>query len=291
MANQQINNREPTDLKHSIRELEEKNEELEAQQEELQAVVEALIDKNNRLNTAMQELTERNFEMDQLIYRTSHDLRSPISSILGILNLLNMEKEQPFTDYLGHIQSKTNQLDTTVQSLVNFVKSTREEIKTEDINLKELVQTNVDQLEFIPNYDKLQILIKDNFKGAFYSDYSKLAILVRCLLSNAIQFQGANQENYLEITISGSQENAQIEFFDNGQGIAKSVLPKVTEMFFRGNIDSKGAGMGLYIADKIVKKLNGTLKIDSKEGYWTNVIIKIDNKPQPPTTIKKIPAD
>ncbi len=279
MAKRQIINRERLNLKHSIRELEEKNEELEAQQEELQAVVEALVDKNNRLNTAMQELTERNFEMDQLIYRTSHDLRSPISSILGILNLLNMEKGQPFAEYLGHIQSKTNQLDTTVQSLVNFVKSTREEIKEEVIDIEELIQTTIGQLEFLPNFNKLQITIINNFKGtAFRSDYSKLAILIRCLVSNALQFQGMNKENRLEIEVSGNPENVQLAFHDNGQGIAQNILPKVTEMFFRGNMESKGAGMGLYIADKIVKKLNGTLKIDSKEGLWTKITVQLKKK-------------
>lgn len=279
MAKRQIINRERLNLKHSIRELEEKNEELEAQQEELQAVVEALVDKNNRLNTAMQELTERNFEMDQLIYRTSHDLRSPISSILGILNLLNMEKDQPFAEYLGHIQSKTNQLDTTVQSLVNFVKSTREEIKEEVIDIEKLIQTTIGQLEFLPNFNKLQITISNNFKGtAFRSDYSKLAILIRCLVSNALQFQGMNKENRLEIEVSGNPENVQLAFHDNGQGIAQNILPKVTEMFFRGNMESKGAGMGLYIADKIVKKLNGTLKIDSKEGLWTKITVQLKKK-------------
>src|SRR5688572_16348727 len=104
--------------------LADRMEEIEAQKEELTAAVEELSRQNIKLEYALDELRERNRELDQILYRASHDLRSPITSIVGILNVLEYE---PLTDLqvecFAHIRDRSLQMDELLGSLSILAKT------------------------------------------------------------------------------------------------------------------------------------------------------------------------
>ena len=126
---------EEEELNHLIKMLEERNarleerehdladktEELLAQKEELTAAIEELMAKNQSLSLTMSQLQDRNFELDQILYRTSHDLRSPQSSIKGVLNVLKTEAQTATAkDCCLHIENKTEQMDNLLRSVLFF---------------------------------------------------------------------------------------------------------------------------------------------------------------------------
>lgn len=95
---------------------------------------------------------------------------------------------------------------------------------------------------------------------------------------NAIQWQRQSHRHHIQTRVLVSEHDASISVTDNGVGIREEVLPRVFEMFFRGNEDSDGAGLGLYIVLETVKKLGGSIDIRSVPGQETEVTITLPNR-------------
>ncbi|MFW5761218.1 MAG: sensor histidine kinase, partial [Cyclobacteriaceae bacterium] len=200
----------------------------------------------------------------------------------GIINVLNINDDPKLlNDYIFHIKTKASQLDNTIQSLVELIKSSRERLTFEKINIEELIESIVLKLSNRENFDNLNIIINNISTDCdFYSNKFRVKIIIKAIISNAIQFQAQNKDdqNKLTIDIKINREKIIMKFWDNGTGIPPQIIDKVNGMFFRGSFQSKGAGMGLYITDKIVKVLEGEMVIESKEGEWTHVILKLPNR-------------
>jgi len=94
-------------------ELKERNEELEAQHEGLTAAIEALSKKNQYLEKTLKELDTRNREIDQIVYHASHDLKTPISSLEGIITLLATDKQTSVDDYFELAKKSTKNMKET----------------------------------------------------------------------------------------------------------------------------------------------------------------------------------
>ncbi|NBP70879.1 MAG: sensor histidine kinase, partial [Cytophagia bacterium] len=146
----------PTDLEQQKaqlmayeRELNERTEELEAQKEELTAAIEELVKMNNYLNATLAELQERNQELDQLVYRASHDFKTPITSTLGIVHLLKMEPMSPMLkEYVHRIDLSMHQMNDLLKSLSLFTQASLEEVFFEHVHLATLVENAKDRLQY-----------------------------------------------------------------------------------------------------------------------------------------------
>src|SRR5690606_25205204 len=88
------------------------------------------------LKATLEELSERNFELDQIMYKTSHDLRSPLSSILGLVNLARMDTEGSQRDYLEKIEGRIKKLDEFIKSMLNYARVSRDETGYEEVDLE-----------------------------------------------------------------------------------------------------------------------------------------------------------
>jgi light-regulated signal transduction histidine kinase (bacteriophytochrome) len=120
-------------------ELAERQEELESQKEELNAAIEELVSKNEYLTSTLDELSQRKAELDQLIYRMSHDLRTPVTSILGVCQVMKMEGlPAAFFFHLDHIQKKGYELDCLLKSLTSFSQAALEDLVSTDVSLRKL---------------------------------------------------------------------------------------------------------------------------------------------------------
>jgi signal transduction histidine kinase len=99
------------------------------------------------------------------------------------------------------------------------------------------------------------------------------------LLSNVVRYRDPwKADSYVSIKIYVGEHEAQMEFTDNGIGIADHYLDKIFKMFFRASADSKGSGLGLYIVKAAVEKLHGTIEVESQLGVGTTFRIAIPNQ-------------
>lgn len=226
----------------------------------------------------MEELSERNFELDQFMYKTSHDLRSPLSSVLGLINLAKFDSEKErVNDYLDKIEGRVRKLDEFVRSMLSYAKVSRAEINTSEVLLDELITANVKELEYLENFKKLKVVIKCNSKAKFLSDEMTLKLIFGNIISNAFKYYNINNKSYLKVTIDVNTLRASITFEDNGIGIQKEYLDKIFDMFFRATEKSEGSGLGMYIVKQAVDKLNGKINIISEYGKGTTIKLIIPN--------------
>src|SRR5690606_35670453 len=131
---------------------------------------------------------------------------------------------------------------------------------------------------YLEGYDSMQTNITINADVAFYSDEYRLTVIMNNLISNAINYQDRGKaSSILNISVLVNKERALVGVEDNGIGIAREFLPKIFNMFFRGTVKSKGAGLGLYIVKETVNKLNGRVKVDSEYGKGTLVELILPN--------------
>ncbi|MCU0390319.1 MAG: HAMP domain-containing histidine kinase [Thermoflexibacter sp.] len=236
---------------------------------------------SEELFKANQNLKKVNEELDRFVYSASHDLKAPLSSLLGLIKLfeLDLGNIDHTQQYLKMMQDSIHRLTKVIHDLADFSRNERLEIKLKRIDFQELVQEIVDSLRFIPNVDKInfKVNIKEHTKE-FYSDLLRIRIMLNNLITNAILYHNLLQNTPLIIIdIFIDDKKGSIEILDNGRGIAEEHHKKIFDMFYRASEDSKGSGLGLYIVKGIVDKLQGELILDSEYGSGTIFSIEIPN--------------
>lgn len=268
--------------------LEQQHEEMAMQDEELRQTNEELFTINNQLVSdreklldITEELQARNFELDQIMYKTSHDIRSPITSVLGLLNLLDdEEKSENVSEYLSFLRKRINDLDRFTKMMLEHGKSQRAELIPQSVNFSEMLNNVLDELKYHSYFSnlKVNIAIENKENVIFKTDIFRLKIIFSNLISNAVKYQNITQkESYLNINIVVDAEKIVANLQDNGIGIDEKYIPKIFDMFFRATDKGDGSGLGMYIVKQTIKKLNGNIRIESQLNQGTNVEFKIQN--------------
>ena len=256
------------------------NEELLSQQEVLKMAFDSLLAQKNELDEANKELSDRNFELDQFVYKISHDIRSPLTSVLGLVNLMKMETDHSrLLDSVMHIEKSVLKLDIFVKSMLDFARISRENVKLEEIYFFILVDDCMNNFKYLENFNKLTIHIdvQEN-ENKFFSEALRVTSIFQNIISNAIKYRNPHIYNsFLNIKIDITPTMANITFSDNGIGIKEEYLDKVFGMFVRATERSDGSGLGLYIVKQSVERLNGTIEIESKYGEGTKISMHLPN--------------
>jgi len=255
-------------------ELEDRNEELEAQHEELTAAVEALAEKNKYLEKTKQELENRNREIDQIIYRTSHDLKSPITSLEGIFSLVLTDDKVGLKDYIDLAQKATENMKERITMLRRYSSALLIDVKLEPINCELLWEELQLDLFQITNYEKVKISFRKDRDLAFRADQERIKIMLYNLIKNSIEYRRAENAR-VEIKIRERNGKVQLQVSDNGPGICPDVQKDIFKMFYRGTNKSKGAGLGLYLCDRIAKMHDGEIALVSSENVGTIVTVTL----------------
>lgn len=224
-----------------------------------------------------QELSKANEELDRFVYSASHDLRAPLTSILGVVNIARLELgEGPHSEYLGMIEKNVHKLDEFVKNIINYSKNARLELDASPIDFEKLIKDVYNELIKDQEERNISFDISVEQDDVFLSDVSKIQILLNNFLSNSIKYIDLEKETAkIEVKVNVKRNTAKIEIVDNGVGIEEKHLDKVFNMFYRATQLSEGSGIGLYIAKEVLNKLKGSVSISSAPKEGTNVTIKI----------------
>jgi len=266
-------------LSEREQELSERNEELEAQHEELTAAVEALIDKNARLESALEELHTRNQEIDQIVYRTSHDLKTPITSLEGLFDLMQVDGETNMEEYVDLAKKSTDDMKRMLQMLVRYSNNLVQSVNIEEVHIDRLQQVLEEELCELSGYDEVKINWSTSSIKSFKSDFERIKLILYNLIKNSIDFRKFGVGNTrIEIKFQEKHGVTKILVSDNGIGIPQNIQEEVFNMFFRGTNQSKGSGLGLYLCKRNVDLLDGKLNLMSSEQVGTTVQVDIPQK-------------
>lgn len=229
-----------------------------------------------KLQRTNQELSKRNTELDNFVYSVSHDLRAPIASVLGLINLAKKDGNVAMKDvYLDMINKSANQQDHFIREILDQSRNSRLDVKREEIFFEPMIEETFNQLKFATSAGQnVERVITVNQAEAFYSDKWRLKVILNNIISNAIRYRNG-KDPVIKVNVAVNSEGALVEIEDNGKGIAKEHLSKVCNMFYRATDDGAGSGLGLYIVKETIDKLKGSLKIDSEVGKGTMVSMSI----------------
>jgi PAS domain S-box-containing protein len=230
-----------------------------------------------------EELQVRNSELDHFVYKVSHDLRAPLSSILGLVNLAKFpdNSDSPY-HYLNLIGEKANGLDHFISDVLSHSKNLKMNVAVEEVNLKDILLNVISDLSYLNGAQDVEFDIRSD-NGPFYSDPWRISEIFRNLVSNAIKYrQQANTKPVVKVDIKITDTAATVVFADNGIGIEKESMGKIFEMFYRATDKSDGSGIGLYIVKNAVEKLNGTVAVDSIAGKGTTFKLELPNQRKSP---------
>lgn len=226
-----------------------------------------------------EELTKINAELDRFVYSASHDLRAPLMSIKGLLNMIKVDPEKKNAEhYLELMERSVDKLDNFISDIIHYSRNSRMDILPMSIDFTALLQESIDSLKFMEGAETVRSIKTLSCQTPFYSDYSRLLIIFNNMISNAVRYRDPwKQDSYLKIDIVVDEKEAVISFSDNGVGIPEEYVDKIFKMFFRANADSKGSGLGLYIVKSAIEKLSGVIKVQSRVGEGTTFTVSIPN--------------
>ncbi|MDJ1472878.1 sensor histidine kinase [Xanthocytophaga flava] len=260
------------------------NQELNQLKNELQ---DRVAERTRVLEQTLNELKERNHELDNYVYKVSHDLRAPLASILGLLQLVDMEmlNKDPSTsqikNYMELIQNRVHKADQFVQSVLMHSKSLNLTIQPKAINFAELIRESYSELQYMKNASAIDLQIEITEDAVFQSDELFVGAVIKNFLSNAIKYQDtAKSHTYVQFVVQTNAREAVLHIEDNGIGIEDQYQKQIFDMFFRATAQSDGSGLGLYIVRQIVTRLGGTLRMESRWGKGTLFTITLPNLQQ-----------
>jgi signal transduction histidine kinase len=220
-------------------------------------------------------LEKANVELDRFLYSTSHDLRAPLMSIKGLVNLAQ-RKESDIPFYLNLINQQTDKLDGFIQEIIDYSKNARMELRPELLDIKNAAQDVTAHLKYIDGADKIQFQYDVQFSDKVVTDRSRIQMILSNLISNSIKYHNLVQEApHIAITACRNNGHWKLSVADNGKGIPREHQNKVFDMFYRADESSKGSGLGLYIVKEAVCKLNGKIELQSEPNKGTTFTVTL----------------
>ena len=226
-----------------------------------------------------EELKTRNTELDNFVYKVSHDLRAPLSSVLGLAHLASIKgNDDNLADYVKLMGQKAKQLDHFISDVLSHSKNLKMELKVEQVDFQKIISQTFDDVSYLAGAQGVERKVSIS-TGEFYSDPWRIGEIFRNLVSNAIKYRKLGQsETSITISVEIRKDHCFISFEDGGIGIDELNLKKIFEMFYRASDQSDGSGLGLYIVKNAVEKLGGKISVDSELGKGTAFKINLPNQ-------------
>jgi PAS domain S-box-containing protein len=212
-------------------------------------------------------LAKANKELDQFVYSVSHDLRAPLSSILGLTNVYNLTDQQKEKESIVKlIGERTNILDAFIREILAYSRNSRTEIKNQEVNVLQAVNEVLDGLTYMQGFDRIRIVEDIQPELAVTTDKERLKVILSNLIANAVKYSDDRKESIVHIRsfVEGGSLILSIE--DNGIGIEKEHHERIFDMFYQAYELATGSGLGLYIVNETLQKLNGRIIMESQYG-------------------------
>ncbi len=214
---------------------------------------------------AEEELKDANIELEEFAYRTSHDLRSPISSSIGLLDLaeqsMNDKDYQNALISIAHTRKSLQKLDVLIEDILALTEVKNKEEQEQEIDVTALVNSVLERIDHMDGYKNLDIKKHLKFNRPLITKKLRLNMVLENLVSNAIKYQDTEKENpYIEISTYKKNGCFVMEVKDNGLGIPKEHQEDMFMMFKRFHPKiAFGSGLGLYLMKKSADILNGDI--------------------------------
>lgn len=261
-----------------VREIKEKkilSKKLRAQLEEKVAERTSMLALQNEI------IKEKMTNLDSFIYKVSHDLRSPVRSILGLARSGKIDKSMDPEIYFDYIVKSTEKLDAVITDLLAVSRTVGKNLQFSEIKINTLFDDILANLEGNPDRKSVDITISIKQQHVFYSERTLLYSIVQNLVENAIHYRNRTEgvNCYLNIELKEFEDQVQLTFKDNGIGIGEEHIEKIFDMFYRADEKhhNRSTGLGLYMVKMALERISGTVEVESKVGSGSIFTIRLKN--------------
>lgn len=226
------------------------------------------------------ELQKTNEELNRFVYSASHDLKAPLLSIKGLLDVARLEGSSKDPDkYFSMINNSVRQLEVFIENIINYYKNVRLDDHFTEINFTKIIQETISSYQFYNGASLIDFKVEVDEYEKFVCDEFRIRVILNNLLSNSIKYQRpAEQNKSVSIRVKIFEGSATMVVEDNGIGIGKQYINDIYKMFYRATRENSGSGIGLYIVKEAVTKIGGEIHVNSQEGIGTKFIINIFSK-------------
>lgn len=237
-------------------------------------VVGSLIDIDER-KRAEQETAEKsillmktNEELDRFVYSASHDMRAPLNSLLGLVNLAELSDEtKELKLYLSMMKERIKVMEGFIKEVTDYSRNARSEVVLKSHFVAKIVNEVLENLSFYEAAQHINLILKIDPELVVNTDSSRLKVILNNLVYNAYKYYNKDIESpFIAITAQSLDGIVKIEIEDNGIGIDDEHHQKIFNMFYRATENSEGSGLGLYIVKETLEKIGGTISVSSVKG-------------------------
>ncbi len=222
-------------------------------------------------------LTKLNLELDRFVYSTSHDLRAPLMSIHGLLQLTKLESDaKELKSYHEMMEGRVASLDNLIRDITDYARNSRQPIALGNTSVKKLVLESIENLRFFPGAENVKIHRQVPDDMMITTDLTRIQIILNNLISNAFKYYDSKKNNsFIRITSKERLDKIIFTIEDNGIGIPTDSLNRIFEMYTRAHEQSFGSGLGLYIVKETIEKLSGSIHVQSRVGEGSIFTVEI----------------
>lgn len=236
------------------------------------------------IKKAQQTLEELNTELEEFSYRTSHDLRSPLTSSIGLLkyadeSLEKGEQEKARTS-LSLAQDSLKKLEELLKDILDLARLKNMEEEEQPVSIKTLVDDALDKFTHMNNYDRLEFKLDLQYDEDIHTKKTRLLMIVENLISNAIKYQDTSKKkSFVKVETYEDGENVVFAVDDNGLGIPDDQQENMFVMFKRFHPRvSFGSGLGMYMMKKSADVIGGDIRfVNKKDGSRFELILPKHN--------------
>lgn len=261
----------------AVEDVNEMNQVLIQKNEQLLALNREMRDAREDLEIKNTELSKINTELDKFVYSISHDLRSPLLSIKGIIQLIPVKEKisDATAKYLQMAEKSVNRLDQTIQEILDYSRNARLDLKLSSFSLVQMIEGIFADLRYANEYP-VSFSLEVSGSTKIQSDKYRMDTLLKNIIGNAAKYRKTGEnEHWVKVSISSLNNQHIIRVSDNGTGITEKSMPKIFDMFYRGSSSVSGTGLGLYICKEIVVRLEGTIEVESVYGVGSSFTITV----------------
>lgn len=221
-----------------------------------------------------------NQERYNMLTNISHDLKTPMMSILGYVDRISNKKysdDEELTQYCNIIEHKTKDLNTVINQFFQLSKISSGDYKLQMVEIRLLEFSQQVLMVYMPVFEDNSIELYMNIPSdlKINTDISILKHIYENLISNVVKY--AAEGHYFEIKASRKEPCTVIEFINHGPRIPLSEIDNIFNKFYREktSIEKEGSGCGLYIVRLMTGLLNGTITVESNDNE-TDFILSLE---------------
>jgi signal transduction histidine kinase len=238
--------------------------------------LEGIISQRTRL------LAEAHRELDTFLYRASHDLRSPVCSIIGLCNIATHLSDGEPKELIQKVVNTTIGMDRLLKKL-SIISEINQPSNFSSITLVDMVENVRHHFKKVIQENDVRFMIDCPADLVVYSYPNLLQTILANLIENALFYSSIKNDGNASVEFSAVIKGNNLVFavYDNGVGVNDTIGPKLYDMFFKGNENSKGNGLGLYIVQKSIQALEGSITFESEPLQYTKFIVHLPLKDIP----------